>query len=80
MRGYTRIECVGRYPAPGGSFLPAKNAIGWERGHMHCYFSFLRALAQGKTPAPGLEEGARLQRLLDCMAASAAQHSWVTVD
>ena len=80
MRGYTRIECVGRYPAPGGSFLPAKNAIGWERGHMHCYFSFLNALARGETPAPGLEEGARLQRLLDCMAASAALHGWVTVD
>ena len=80
MRGYTRIECVGRYPAPGGSFLPAKNAIGWERGHMHCYFSFLNALAQGETPAPGLEESARLQRLLYCMAASAALHGWVTVD
>ena len=80
MRGYTSIECVGRYPAPGGSFLPAKNASGWERGHMHGSVSVLHALARGETPAPGLEEGARLQRLLDCMAASAALHGWVTVD
>ncbi len=79
LRGYTRIECVGRYPAPGGAFLPSKNAIGWERGHMHCYFSFLNCLAKGQTPAPGLEEGARLQYLMDRMAESAEKHGWVSV-
>jgi len=80
LRGYTRIECVGRYPAPGGAFLPSKNAVGWERGHMHCYFSFLDCVARGLTPSPSLEEGARLQKLMDRMAESAEKRGWVAVD
>ena len=80
LRGYTRIECLGRYPAPGGSFLPAKNAVGWERAHMHCYFSFLNCVAKDKTPSPSLEEGARLQKLMDSMAQSAKTGRWMTVD
>ena len=80
LRGYTRIECVGRYPAPGGSFLPSKNAIGWERAHMHCYFSFLDCVAKDKAPSPSLAEGARLQKLMDRMAESAQKHGWVSVE
>ena len=80
LRGYTRVECLGRYPAPGGSFLPSKNAVGWERAHMHCYYSFLDCVANDKAPSPSLEEGARLQKLMDCMARSAKEHAWVTVD
>ncbi len=80
LRGYTRIECVGRYPAPGGSFLPAKNAIGWERGHMHSYYTFLKCVAEGTVPSPGLEEGARLQRLMDLMVISDREKRWVAVD
>ena len=80
LRGYTRIECLGRYPAPGGSFLPSKNAVGWERAHTHCYFSFLNCVANGGTPSPSLEEGARLQRLMDLMTRSAKERAWVTVD
>lgn len=80
LRGYTRVECLGRYPAPGGSFLPAKNAVGWERAHMHCYFSFLDCVAKDKTPSPSLEEGARLQKLMDRMAQSAKTGRWTTVD
>ena len=41
-RGFNRISCVQRYAAPGGAFLP-KNTIGWDRAHMHAYFSFLNA-------------------------------------
>ena len=80
LRGYTRVECVGRYPAPGGSFLPAKNAIGWERAHMHCYFSFLDCVAHDRAPSPSLEEGANLQKLMDCMTESARTRGWVSVD
>ncbi len=29
-RGWTQIESVARYAAPGGAFLPPKNAIGWD--------------------------------------------------
>ena len=80
MRGYTRIECIGRYPAPGGSFLPSKNAIGWERAHMHSYFCFLDSLVKGTRQSPSIAEGVRLQKLMDCMFVSDREHRWVTIE
>lgn len=79
LRGFTKIECVGKYPAPGGVFLPSKNAIGWDRGHIHCYYSFLDCVAHDRQPHPSLEEGARLQLLMDGMARSADAGAWVEV-
>ena len=79
LRGFTRIECLGRYPAPGGSFLPAKNAVGWERAHMHCYYSFLESLALGREPSPSIAEAARLQELLEIAAVSAREERWMKV-
>jgi len=79
MRGFTHIECVGRYPAPGGVFLPSKNTIGWDRGHIHCYYSFLDCIAHGKAPRPSLEEGAALQLLMDRLAASAKEGRWMSL-
>ena len=78
MRGFTQIECVGRYPAPAGVFLPPKNSLGWERGHLHCYYTFLDAVAHGRKPDNTVADGARLQRLLEELKASAAQNAWVT--
>ena len=79
LRGYTRIECLGRYPAPGGQFLPSKNAVGWERAHQHCYYSFLKCVAEGTKPSPDLGEGARLQRLMDAAFQSDKTKAWVKV-
>ena len=80
LRGFTRSECIGRYPAPGGAFRPSKNAVGWERAHMHCYYSFLDCVANDKSPSPSLGEGARLQKLMDCMTASCERCGWVAVE
>ncbi len=77
LRGYTRIETVGRYPAPGGAFLPAKHAIGWDRGHIHCYYSFTDCIAHGKRPSGDVWDGVRLQRLMEALAVSAREERWV---
>ena len=77
LRGFTQIESVGRYPAPGGKFLPQKNSVGWERGHLHCYYTFLDAVARGERPAAGgVDEGARLQRLMEALKRSDASGAW----
>ena len=76
-RGFQWIETVARYPAPGGTFLPPKNSIGWDRGHLHCYYTFLDCLARGAAPDNGVGEGARLQMLMERAAQSAAQGRWV---
>lgn len=70
MRGFVDIASVARYPAPGGAFLPPKNAVGWDRGHIHCYFSFLDSLSRGVRPENGIEAGARLQKLLSRIKAA----------
>lgn len=78
-RGFVQIECAARYPAPGGAFLPGKNAIGWERAHIDCYYDFLDCVHSGRRPDSGLEEAARLQALMDGLARSAAAGEWVDV-
>lgn len=78
-RGFTRIESVQRYPAPGGKFLPPKNAIGWDRGHLHCYYTFLDDVAHGRTPENGIAEGARLQALMGKLLESDRRGEWVEV-
>lgn len=78
-KGFTRISCGARYPKPGGQFLPVKNTIGWDRAHMHCYYCFLRAVAEGGPVSPGVEEAVALHRLMDAMKRSQRERRWVWV-
>lgn len=73
MKGFTRIESVAHYQAPGGSFLPGKNTIGWDRAHTHCMYLFLDSINRGIAPEPSLEHGAELQRLIEAAKRSAAE-------
>lgn len=77
-RGFTRLGCVQRYAPPGGSFLP-KNTVGWDRAHMHCYHTFLNAVAHDLPVSPDAFEAARVQALMDAMRTSAAERRWVKV-
>ena len=80
MRGFTQIESVARYPAPGGQFLPPKNSLGWDRGHLHCYYTFLDAVAHGRQPENSVQDGARLQCLMDRIRLSAETGEWVKAE
>ena len=64
-RGYTKIECCGRYDAPGGIFPSFKAPIGWLRGHLHSMYSFLNACYSGVQSSPSLIDGAKIQYILD---------------
>ena len=78
VRGWTAIDCGQRYEKP-AVFPASKAVIGWTRGHIHCYYSFLRAVTDGKpAPAP-LEEGVCIQNLLAKVKESAASGRWVEV-
>lgn len=78
-RGFTRIECMGRFEAPAGKFLPPKNAVGWDRGHIHCYYAFLDAVANDKTPSPTISDGAYLQWILEKARISAEKGAWIDI-
>lgn len=69
--GYTKIECVNRYPSPGGVFPGIKAPIGWLRGHIGSYYSFIDAIVNNKEPSPNFDSGAYVQRVLECAYASA---------
>ena len=77
-RGWTAIDCGQRYAKP-AVFPASKAVIGWVRGHIHCYYSFLRAAADGIPADPSLEQGIRIQELLAKIKQSAASGSWIKV-
>lgn len=67
-RGFTRIECVGRMPAPGGVFPSFKAPVGWLRGHTGSYYAFLSAVAEGRDGRecmPSFRDAAHIQRVMD---------------
>lgn len=43
-RGYTRIDCVGRYEYPAGAFPSPKAPIGWLQGHVHSMYCYLNCV------------------------------------
>lgn len=65
VRGYTRIECVGRYPAPASGFPAIKAPQGWLRGHIGCMAGYLSAVAHETVCSPSFEDGAYVQTVLE---------------
>lgn len=73
LGGFTRIECVGRYPAPAGAFPSPKAPQGWLRGHVMSMYAFLNAIHTGKQNAPTFADGAYVQRVMEAAMCSAAE-------
>lgn len=63
-KGYTRIECVNRYPRPGGVFPSQKAPVGWLRGHIGSYFSFLDSINKDITPEPSLKQASKIHSVM----------------
>lgn len=78
-RGYTKIDCVQRYPSPGGTFPSPKSPIGWMRGHVHCLYNFLMCVHEGRQAAPSFKDGAYIQHIMDKIHESAASGRWIDV-
>lgn len=76
MRGWKKIATVQRYDAPAG-FPGPKFGIGWIRGHMHCLYNFLNAIAQGTNAEPSLQRGLHLERMLAAAQKSSETSTWV---
>ncbi len=63
--GFTRIECVGRYPEPGNVFPSVKAPIGWVRGHVESYHSFLDCVYGHTQPHPSFDDAAHVQWVME---------------
>lgn len=72
--GYQAIECVGRYPEPGGSFPPPKAPSDWLRGHVASMYCFLNAVYTGKPAHPTFADGAYVQAVMEAAYRSAQSH------
>jgi predicted dehydrogenase len=77
LRGWNSIQSGQRYGPPASGFPSPKASIGWIRSHVACLASFLQAVAEGRPAVPGLDQGIRVQRLMDCLRRSAAENRWV---
>jgi predicted dehydrogenase len=77
-RGYTRIECVTRYPKP-YALGATKNTVGWLNFHIQSLFDFVQNVARhadGQPPSPhspNFEDGLAAQRVITACQQSAAQ-------
>ncbi len=63
MRGFTRLECIGRYPDL--AFPSVKAPAGWLYGHLCSMHAYLSAVYAGTPFAPSLEDGAYVQNVMD---------------
>ncbi len=75
-RGYTKIECVNRYPYPAGIFPGIKAPIGWLRGHIGSYFEFINAVTNKCQFTPSFDDGAYVQLVLEKSYKSDKSGSW----
>ena len=78
-RGFTRIECVGRYEAPGGVFPSPKAPAGWLRAHSTSYMKFLSAVNQGEKFSPDFDQGSKVQRIMEAAYRSSELGRFVDV-
>lgn len=78
-RGWQRIESVSFYPD--AVTPPARAPIGWVRAHAENQYQFLKAVAEGRDPSPGIEDGLKTQLVIDAAERSAASGAgWVEVE
>jgi len=78
-RGYTNIECCGRYPAPSGVFPGVKAPVGWLRGHVGSMYNFLDCVHRGVPCAPSFDDGAAVQRIMEAAYLSAEKGARVDI-
>ncbi len=79
-RGYTQIECVQRYPGPGGAFPAPKASLGWLRGHVHSLYHFLDCVAREKPASPSFADAAYIQKIMARAYQSAQSGQWVEAE
>src|SRR5690606_2933271 len=60
------------------AWWPAGHGLGYEHGFVHQAVDLVRAVAAGEDPTPSFEDGLHVQRVLDAVERSSAQHSAYT--
>ncbi|MCL1857609.1 MAG: Gfo/Idh/MocA family oxidoreductase [Oscillospiraceae bacterium] len=80
-KGFTKIECVQRYPKPGNVFPGPKAPVGWVRFHMHSMYIYLNGVYQNSLSeiSPSFYDGAAVQKIIEKARLSDKTGKWETV-
>ena len=80
-KGFTKIECVQRYPKPGNVFPGPKSPVGWVRFHMHSMYTYLDGVYNNKLNemSPSFYDGAAVQKIMEKVCLSDKTGRWETV-
>ena len=79
-QGFTRILVTEPSHPYVSAWWPAGHMLGYEHGFSHQVVDFVTAIAEGRQPTPSFADGLHVQRVLDAVERSAADHSvWTTV-
>ncbi len=74
-RGYTQIQTMNRYA---NSILPGSlTTVGTDRMHAASQYSLLEAIAGLRRPQPTVEDGYRVQEVIEAAYRSARSEEWV---
>ena len=76
--GYTAIECVGRYPYPGGMVPAPKAPSSWIRGHVGSMYEFLNSVYTGIPHSPDFSDAAHVQAVMQAAYFSANNNCQLT--
>ncbi len=80
LRGFTKIECIGHYPSPGGKFPSPKAPNGWIRGHIGSMYAFMDAICKGQEASPSFRDGAAVQAVLEASHRSYLEGKEIYID
>lgn len=79
VRGFTRIECVGRFDGAALPFPSPKAPVGWLRGHIGSMENYLSAVHAHRPADPSFGDGAVVDRIIDAARRSALEGREVSV-
>jgi predicted dehydrogenase len=78
MRGFRKLETVQRYAgakSPDWSMPPH-----FVRTHAECQYQFLKAISDDLNPSPTLEDGLRVQEVMEAALRSSDESRWVALE
>jgi len=77
-KGFTKIECVQRYPKPGHIFPGPKSPVGWLRFHMHSIYMYLDGVYKNNLNevSPTFYDGAAVQKIMEKACLSDKTERW----
>ncbi|MFC7401364.1 Gfo/Idh/MocA family protein [Citricoccus sp. GCM10030269] len=74
-QGFTNIMVTEPEHPYMSAWWPTGHPLGYEHGFVHQAKDFVEAVAQGRQPEPSFADGYQVQRVLDGVQRSSAQHS-----